>query len=128
MNMELDIETTDAIDGKIKEIIVESMGTLKTEMTEDLIDLADSLSELSVKLYSISNYVEDKIEEAHLRRGVNMFGDALREKQIETYRNKVGHSWVATVSCECGAGEFCNTCGFDVIPGIKLAVSEFLES
>jgi len=59
---------------------------------------------------------------------MSTFGDALGEQQIAANRNDLGHSWVATVSCECGAGEFCNTCGPDVLPSIKSAVSRFLNS
>jgi len=128
MNMKLDIETADALDRKIGQEMADVAGKNQTEFTEDLSNLADSLTELSEKLHAVSNYVEGKIEEAHLRRGVNMFGNALNEQQIEGNRTDLGHLWVATVSCECVAGEFCNTCGPDVLPSIKLAVSKFIES
>ena len=128
MNMKLGSETADALDNKVNEIIADAMPAHPTESTEDLSNLADSLSELSRKLHAVANDVEGRIEEAHLRRGVNMFGDTLNEEQITAQREDLGHSWVATVSCECGAGEFCNTCGPDILPGIKLAVSKFLES
>lgn len=128
MNMKLGSETADALDDKISTIIAAAIGQYQTESTEDLSNLADSLSELSSKLHTIANDVEGEIEEAHLRRGKNMFGDTLNEGQIAAQRDDLGHSWVATVFCECGAGEFCNTCGPDILPGIKLAVSKFLES
>jgi hypothetical protein len=128
MNMKLNSEMADRLDDKISEIIAEAKGTYQTTFTEDISSLADSLSELSVNLHTISNYVEGKIEEAHLRRGRNIFGDALNEGQIATHRDELGHPWVATVSCECGAGEFCNTCGPDVLPSVKSVVSKFLES
>jgi len=128
MNMKLGSETADALDDKVSTLIAEAIGQHQTESTEDLTNLADSLTELSEKLHTVANYVEGKIEEAHLRRGVNMFGDALNDHQITANREGLGHRWVATVSCECGAGEFCNTCGPDVLPSIKMAVSKFLDS
>ena len=128
MKMKLDSEMADNLDDKISQILAAAVGTYQTESTEDLSNLADSLTELSGKLHAVANDVEGRIEEAHLRRGVNMFGDALNEVQIAAQRDDLGHSWVATVSCECGAGEFCNTCGPDILPGIKLAVSKFLDS
>lgn len=128
MNMKLGSETADALDVKISELVAEAVGQHQTEFTEDISNMADSFTELSEKLHAISNYVEGQIEEAHLRRGVNMFGDALSEEQITANREDLGHSWVATVSCECGAGEFCNTCGPEVLPSIKMAVAKFLDS
>ncbi len=128
MNMKLGSETADALDVKIGQKMADVPGRHQTEFTEDLTCMADSLGELSEQLHVIANYVEGKIEEAHLRRGVSMFGDALNEGQIAANRDELGHWWVGTVSCECGAGEFCNTCGPDVLPSIKMAVSKFLDS
>jgi hypothetical protein len=128
MKMNLADELADDLDDKINEKVASAVGPYQTETVEDLQDVAETLSHVSEEINGLALDVEGLIEKAYLRRGRTIFGDALTASQITAQRVELGCEWVATVFCDCGAGEFCDECGVEAIPAIKDAVEKFLKT
>lgn len=110
----------------LKATLVAGDGPVET--VDDLLTIAECMSDVAKQLKDMAEAVEGKVEDAHLRRGSDILGRSLSKGQIDYNRTIANRPWVATVSCECPVGEFCDKCGVNTASEIDACITEFLNN